>query len=63
MNWFKLHPKIQNALALALGLDSAAILAWVNGTTTWKESLAAIVTIDLPVLAGYLTPSKTTPEV
>lgn len=60
VNWFAIETKIKYAAGVMLALDGATIIAALNGSTSWKDALIAIVSIDLPVLAGYLTPSKPT---
>lgn len=57
VNWLKLEPKIKAAAAAMLALDAASIIAALNGSTSWRDALVAIVGIDLPVLVGYLKSS------
>lgn len=56
-NWLALEPKIKAAAAAMLALDTASFLAALNGSTSWKDALVAIIGIDLPVIVGYLKSS------
>lgn len=57
VNWLALETKIKYAAGVMLALDGAGILAALNGSTSWKDALVAIIGIDLPVIVGYLKSS------
>jgi hypothetical protein len=56
VTWTKLNPKIAWAAGTMLAADLAPVIAWLNDSTTWKQTVAAILLIDVPVLVGYLKP-------
>jgi hypothetical protein len=58
VNWFALETKIKYAAGVMLALDGATIIAALNGSTTWKDALIGIVSIDLPVIVGYFKSSS-----
>ena len=50
-----LYRKVKYALGVALTLNGATLVAWLNGEITGKQALVTVVTTDLPVVAAYLT--------
>ena len=51
--WNDLYRKVRFAVLVAIPLNSIFVLAWVNGSTSWRVALASSLSIDAPLVVAW----------
>ena len=51
--WQDLYRKVRYAVIFAIPLNSAFVLAWVNGSTSWQVALAGSLSTDIPLVVAW----------
>lgn len=53
--WWPLTRKIKVVAAAILAADTSALVAWLNGSSTWTAALITGILATSALVGGYLT--------